>query len=183
MSNSVWPHRWQPTRLPRPWDSQARKLEWVAISFSNGWKWKVKGKSLSYVWLSATPWTAAYQAPQSTRFSRQECWSGVPSPSLGAHCYQGLFVTENKFVSPIHSEVKQNETSKFGAEKGLLQDQARKTDGMYSRKPELINGDRNALYLGAPQGPVWLWFFWAFAAPWARKYLCILTCMHVSINI
>ena len=55
---------------------QARKLEWVAISFSNGWKWKVKGKSLSHVRLSGTPWTAAYQAPQSMGFSRQEYWSG-----------------------------------------------------------------------------------------------------------
>ena len=44
---------------------QARTLEWVAISFSNAWKWKVKGKSLSCVQLSATPWTAAYQAPPS----------------------------------------------------------------------------------------------------------------------
>ena len=74
----------------------------------------------------------------------------MPSPSPGARCYQGLFVTENKFVFPMHSEVKQTETSEFGADKGLLQDQARKTDGMYSRKPELVNGDRNALYLGAP---------------------------------
>ena len=45
---------------------QARTLEWVAVSFSNAWKWKVKGKSLSRVWLLVTPWTAAYQAPQST---------------------------------------------------------------------------------------------------------------------
>ena len=42
---------------------QARTLEWVAISFSNAWKWKVKVKSLSRVPLLATPWTAAYQAP------------------------------------------------------------------------------------------------------------------------
>ena len=61
---------------------QARTLEWVAISFSNAWKWKVKVKSLSRVRLLATPWTAAYQAPPSTGFSRQECWSGVPLPSL-----------------------------------------------------------------------------------------------------
>ena len=129
MSDSVWPHRWQPTRLPHPWDSpgkntgagchfllqcmklkreskvtqpcptlhdpmdcslpgssvhgifQARALEWVAISFSNAWKWKVKVKALSRVWLLATPWTAAYQAPLSMGFSRQECWSGVSSPS------------------------------------------------------------------------------------------------------
>ena len=57
---------------------QARILEWVAVSFSNPWKWKVKVKSLSRVWLLATPWTAAYQAPLSMGFSRQEYWSGVP---------------------------------------------------------------------------------------------------------
>ena len=60
---------------------QARTLEWVAISFSNAWKWKVKMKSLSSVRLLATPWTAAYQAPPSMGFSRQEYWSGMPSPS------------------------------------------------------------------------------------------------------
>ena len=48
---------------------QARTLEWVAISFSNEWKWKVKMKSLSRVRLLATPWTAAYQAPLSMGFS------------------------------------------------------------------------------------------------------------------
>ena len=56
---------------------QARTLEWVAIAFSNAWKWKVKVKSLSRVWLLVTPWTAAYQAPPSMGFSRQEYWSGV----------------------------------------------------------------------------------------------------------
>ena len=60
---------------------QARTLEWVAISFSNAWKWKVKVKSLSGVWPSATPWTAAYQAPPSLGFSRQEYWSELPFPS------------------------------------------------------------------------------------------------------
>ena len=61
---------------------QARTLEWVAISFSNAWKWKVRVKSLSHVWLLATPWTATHQAPPSMGFSRQECWSGLPLPSL-----------------------------------------------------------------------------------------------------
>ena len=61
---------------------QARTLEWVAISFSNAWKWKVKVKSFSHVRPSATPWIAAYQAPPSMGFSRQEYWSGVPLPSL-----------------------------------------------------------------------------------------------------
>ena len=60
---------------------QARTLEWVAISFSNAWKWKVKVKSLNGVPLFTTPWTAAYQPPPSMGFSRQEYWSGVPSPS------------------------------------------------------------------------------------------------------
>jgi len=60
---------------------QARTLEWVAISSSNAWKWKVKVKSLSRVQLFATPWTAAYQAPPSMGFSRQEYWSRVPLPS------------------------------------------------------------------------------------------------------
>ena len=66
---------------PIPGILQATTLEWVAISFSNAWKWKVKGKSLSCVRLLATPWTAAHQAPPSMGFSRQEYWSGVPSPS------------------------------------------------------------------------------------------------------
>ena len=60
---------------------QARTLEWVAISFSSAWKWKVKVKSLNRVWLLATPWTAAYQAPPSMGFSRQDYWSRVPLPS------------------------------------------------------------------------------------------------------
>ena len=70
-----------PPGFPIPGILQARTLEWVAISFSNAWKWKVKGKSLSRVWLFATPWTAAYQAPLSMGFSRQKYWSGVPLPS------------------------------------------------------------------------------------------------------
>ena len=60
---------------------QARTLEWVAISFSIAWKWKVKVKSLSRVQLVVTPWTAAFQVPLSMGFSRQEYWSGVPLPS------------------------------------------------------------------------------------------------------
>ena len=81
MSDSVRPHRRQPTRLPRPWDSPGKNMEWVAISFSNAWKWKVKVKSLSLIRLLATPWTAAYQAPPPMGFSRQQYWSGVTLPS------------------------------------------------------------------------------------------------------
>ena len=75
------PIDFSPPGSPVPGILQARTLEWVVIFFSNAWKWKVKVKSLSRVWLPATPWTAAYQAPLSMGFSRQEYWSGVPMPS------------------------------------------------------------------------------------------------------
>ena len=113
------PHRRQPTRLPHPWDSPGKNTEWVAISFSNAWKWKVKVKSLSRVRLFTTPWTAAYQAPPSMGFSRQEYWSGVPLPSphkvtilaqsdyckkkyhiLGDLEYKYLFLTVRRLESP-----------------------------------------------------------------------------------
>ena len=51
-----------PPGSPIPGILQARVLEWVAIAFSNAWKWKVKVKSFSHVWPSVTPWTAAFQA-------------------------------------------------------------------------------------------------------------------------
>ena len=70
-----------PPGSPIPGILQARTLEWVAISFSNAWKWKVKVKLLSRAWLLATPWAAAYQAPLPMGFSRQEYWSGLPLPS------------------------------------------------------------------------------------------------------
>ena len=71
-----------PPGSPVPGILQARTLEWVAISFSNAWKGKVKVKSLSRVRLFVTPWSAAYQAPPSMGFSRQEYWSGVPYSAL-----------------------------------------------------------------------------------------------------
>ena len=66
---------------PIPGILQTWTLEWVAISFSNALKWKVKRKSLSRVRLFMTPWAAANQAHPSMGFSRREYWSGVPSPS------------------------------------------------------------------------------------------------------
>ena len=76
-----------PPGSPVPGILQARTLEWVAISFSNAWKWKVKMKSPSRVRLLATPWTAVHQAPSSMGFSRQEYWSGVQFPLLDDHNY------------------------------------------------------------------------------------------------
>ena len=71
-----------PPGFPVPGILQARTLEWVALSFSNAWKWKEKVKSLSRVRLLATPRTAAFQAPPSMGFSRQEYWSGIVSKYL-----------------------------------------------------------------------------------------------------
>ena len=79
-----------PTGSPVPGILQARTLEWVAISFSSAWKWKVKVKSLSRVRLLVTPGTAAYQAPLSMEFSKREYWSGVPLPSLKMQHYRPI---------------------------------------------------------------------------------------------
>ena len=97
-----------PPSSPIPGILQARTLEWVAISFSKAWKWKVKVKSLSRVRLCATPWTAAYQAPPSMGFSRQQYWSGVPLPSpiytyvhfihLSMHSTEYCIWSQPKFV-------------------------------------------------------------------------------------
>ena len=80
-----------PLGSPVPGILQARTLEWVAISFSNAWKWRVKGTSLRHVRLLATPWTTAYQAPPSMGFSRQEYRSGVPLPSPETLATKHLF--------------------------------------------------------------------------------------------
>ena len=82
-----------PPGSPIPGILQARTLEWVAMSFSNAWKWKVKVNLLSCVRLLATPWTAAHQAPPSMGFSRPEYWSGVPWPSPTGTQSFGLFRT------------------------------------------------------------------------------------------
>ena len=91
-----------PPGSPVPGILQARILEWVAISFSNAWKWKVKVKSLSCASLLVTPWTAAYQAPPSMGFSRQEYWSGVPLPSpYKQHIVESRYLFINLFSHSI----------------------------------------------------------------------------------
>ena len=75
------PRDGSPPGSPVPGILQATTMEWFDISFPNAWKWKVKVKSLICVWLLATPWTAAYQAPPSMGFSSQEYWSGMSLPS------------------------------------------------------------------------------------------------------
>ena len=76
VSDSVQSHRWQPTRLRYLWDSPGKNTG-VGCHFLLQC---MKVKSLSHVQLFATPWTAAYQAPPSIGFSRQEYWGGLPLP-------------------------------------------------------------------------------------------------------
>ena len=74
-----------PPGFPIPGILQARTLEWVASSFSNARKWKVKVKLLSRVRLLATSWTAAYQAPPSMGFSRQEYFVCLHLIEIGSY--------------------------------------------------------------------------------------------------
>ena len=99
-----------PPGSPIPGILQARTLEWIAISFSNAWKWKVK--SLSRVWLLATPWTAAHQAPLFMGFPSQEYWSGVSSPWYSilwsgfcffSKCFYGSWRISTLFLSVCSS--------------------------------------------------------------------------------
>ena len=84
VSDSVWPHRRQPTRLPCPWDSPGKNTA-VGCHFLLQCMIVKSEREVNRFWLFATPSTAAYQAPPSMGFSRQEYWSGVPllSPDAG----------------------------------------------------------------------------------------------------
>ena len=82
MSDSVRPHRWQPTRLPRPWDSPGKNTGVGCHFLLQCIKVKSETEVAQLCLTLATPWTAAHQAPLSMEFSRQEYWSGVPLPSL-----------------------------------------------------------------------------------------------------
>ena len=82
MSDSLRPHRWQPTRLPCPWDSPGKNTGVGCHSLHQCMKVKSESEVAQSVWLLATPWSAAYQSPPTMGFSRQEYWGGLPLPSL-----------------------------------------------------------------------------------------------------
>ena len=90
-----------PRGSPVPGILQAGTLEWVAISFSNAWKWKVKVKSLSLVRLLGTPWTVAHQAPpwkvHGIFQARVLEWGAI------AFSEGPLAITKIKFLLPQHS--------------------------------------------------------------------------------
>ena len=81
MSDSVRPHRQQPTRLPRPWDSPSKNTGVGCHFLLQCMRVKSESEVTKSCPTLATPWTAAYQAPPSMGFSRQKYWSGVPLPS------------------------------------------------------------------------------------------------------
>ena len=97
-----------PSGSPVPGILRARTLEWVAISFSNAWKWKVKVKSLSRVRLFTTPWSAAYQAPPFMGFSRQEYWSWVPLPSPTYALRMSIFLLKYILLGFLVSQIVKN---------------------------------------------------------------------------
>ena len=100
MSDSVWPHRQQPTRLLCPWDSPGKNTGVGCHFLLQCMKGKVKVKSLSHVRLLETPWTATYQVPPPMGFSRQEYWSGFPLLLLISCKYRVLF--NIKFITFFH---------------------------------------------------------------------------------
>ena len=101
------PHRWQPTRLPRPWDSPGKNTGVGCHFLLQCMKGKVKVKSFSHVWLLETPWTAAYQAPPSMGFSRWEYWSGLSLPSLNIHlcCNKNVMIEFPGSVESLLSQI------------------------------------------------------------------------------
>ena len=91
-----------PPCSPIPGILQARILEWVAISFSNAQKWKVKVKSLSRVRLLVIPWAEACQAPPSMGFSRQKSTGvGLPLPSPVGE--QGTLFSNSQLLLPLNA--------------------------------------------------------------------------------
>ena len=128
------PRDGSPPGSPVPEILQARTLEWVAISFSNAWKWKVKVKSLSRVRLLVTPWTAAHQAPPSLGFSRQEYWSGVPLPSP-LHCLRHAKILRNVRGRdpPVHIQImRQFPMLKIATSKMVRSDQSLSRVGFFA---------------------------------------------------
>ena len=125
-----------PPGSPIPGILQARTLEWVAISFSNAWKWKVKVKSFSRIWLLATPWTAACQAPPSMGFSRQDYWSEVPFRSAFN------YISFSKCLRLVFSYL----SVKIGEDCSVVSDSLRPR-GLYSLPGSSVHGIFQAIVL------------------------------------
>ena len=81
VSDSVRPHRQQPTTLPRPWDSPGKNTGVGCHFLLQCMKVKIESEVAQSCPTLVTPWTTAYQASPSMGFCRQKYWSGVPLPS------------------------------------------------------------------------------------------------------
>ena len=101
MSDSVRPQRWQPTRLPRPWDSPGKNTGVGCHFLLQCMKVKSESEVAQSCPTLSNPWTAAHQAPPSMGFSRQEYWSGVPSPSPIYFINSSVYIYQ--FQSPSSS--------------------------------------------------------------------------------
>ena len=147
MSNSVRPHRRQPTRLPHPWDSPGKNTGVGCHFFLQC----VKVKSLSRVRPLATPWTAAYQAPLSMGFSRQEYWSGVPLPSPRGLLGRSLSIARQNIAEKTVASLSpldmygRGHGNQSGWVAGGREGRVRMT-GPHSRSP----GALAAMFLGCP---------------------------------
>ena len=106
MSDSVRPHRQKPTRLPRPWDSPGKNTGVSCHFLLQCMKVKSESEVAQLCPIFATPWTAAYQAPPSMGFSRQEYWSGVPLPFLIMEYYSAIL--RNALLIHIKAESQNN---------------------------------------------------------------------------
>ena len=111
------PRDGSPPGSPIPGILQTRTSKWVAISFSNAWKWKVKVKLFSHVRFFEAPWTVAYQPPPSVGFSSHEYWNELPfplaltlsSPTYAVLKFLGVTVTctflKKEFIIPLYFPV------------------------------------------------------------------------------
>ena len=106
MSYSVRPHRWQPTRLPHPWDSPGKNTGVGCPFLLQCMKVKSESEVTQSCPALSNPWTAAHQAPPSVGFSRQEYWSRVPLPSPSS-CHRPLQIQNflnDRGIFVIHNE-------------------------------------------------------------------------------
>ena len=141
MSDSVRPHGLQPTRLLCPWDSPGKNTGVGCHFLLQCMKVESESEvdqSLSRVWLLATPWTVAYQAPPSMEFPRQEYWSGLPLPSLSLHQFSSVAQSCPTLSEPLDCSLPRSSIHGiFQArvlEWGTIAFSASKGTGMQSRK-------------------------------------------------
>ena len=187
MSNSVWPHRWQPTKLPRPWYSPGKNTGMGCHFLLQCMKMKVK--FLSRVQLLATAWTAAYQAPPSMGFSRQEYWSGLSLPSPQRACRRAQIPHPQSLSLPLtfahllhFSQWKSFKTGRSKACSDVLVRQ-----GGWVHLGEIRRGGLSLLqWPGHPHSgsPSWALWCWAWSkAVYSQPAKCLFVCCSSFLSL